>query len=220
MLTQLDSRLMNMALAVARRFHQHLPRSVVLGDLEQAALIGLLDGLRRDPDGSGAAWEWYLRQRIRGEIIDELRRQDWGGRRRGRAMPRTVHLDDVNARWEDLMEGKGESPEAIAITRLDAAKAWATPLGARDARIMRACYQTERRQKDVGVAEGVSEARVSQRVTRSLAGMRSHLTGEPAPSVVPAATRLALWKRQVEPEAVDSSKVTRLSSSPPRASGG
>jgi len=195
----LDPDLFKMALDVARGFHRRLPRNIQLADLEQAAVIGLLDGLRRSPDGTGPAWEWYLRCRIRGEIIDELRRQDWLGRRRaGRVAPRMLHLEDLGPSWEDIMPGNDVSAEETAITRLDAAKAWAAPLGARDTRIMRACFERNRRQKDVGVDERVSEARVSQCVSRSLDGMRCHLTGDEPPLRVPTATALALWKRQVE----------------------
>lgn len=173
---KLDPRLMKMALTLARRFHRHLPHNIVSADVEQAALIGLLDGLRRHPDGAGPGWEWYLRRRIRGEMIDELRRQDWGGRRgRGRERPRMAHLEDVRQDWEDHLPGAGESPEDVAITRLDAAKAWGAPLGVRGDRIMRATFEREHRQKDVGAAEGVSEARVSQLVSRALVGMRRHL---------------------------------------------
>lgn len=193
----LDPKLVKMALDTARAFARRLPRSIMLGDLEQAAVIGLLDGLRRSPDGEGAAWEWYLRRRIRGEIIDELRRQDWlGRRRRGRVAPHMVHLEDMAGAWQDYMPAAGVSAEEAAITRLDAAKAWRTPLGARDARMMRASFERNRRQKDIAAGERVSEARVSQCVSRSLAGMRCHLTGEDPPLRVPTVTAIALWKRQ------------------------
>lgn len=193
----LDPKLMKMALGVAHAFLKRLPRSILTGDVEQAALIGLLDGLRRSPNGEGPAWEWYLRRRIRGEIIDELRRQDWLGRRRpGRVAPRMVHLEDMAGAWEDYMPADGVSAEDAAITRLDAAKAWRAPISARDARMMRATFDRGRRQKDIGVDERVSEARVSQCVSRSLAGMRCHLTGEDPPLRVPTATAVALWKRQ------------------------
>jgi RNA polymerase sigma factor (sigma-70 family) len=195
----LDPDLVKMALDTARGFSRRLPRSIQLADLEQAAVIGLLDGLRRSPDGTGPAWEWYLRCRIRGEIIDELRRQDWAGRRRsGRVVPRMQHLEDLGPGWEDFMPGNDVSAEETAINRLDAAKAWSAPLAARDIRIMRGCFQRNLRQKDVGAVERVSEARISQRVARSLDGMRCHLTGDDPPLRVPTATAVALWKRQVE----------------------
>jgi len=203
---QLDPKLMEIARSMARRIARRCPRSVAAEDLEQAAVLGLLDALGRHPDGEGPSWQWYLRCRMRGAILDELRAQDWVGRRRGgRVQPRVVHLDDVNVLWSETLPTAGESPEDVAMRTLDAAKAWSTPLGPRDARIMRACYADGVKHRDIGVGESISEARVSQRVARSLAGMRSHLTGEPAPSFVPRATALALWKRQteLEPETVN-----------------
>jgi RNA polymerase sigma factor (sigma-70 family) len=173
---KLDPRLMKMALAMARQFYRRLPRSIVPSDIEQAALIGLLDGMRRHPDGEGPGWEWYLRCRIRGEILDELRRQDWSSRRRsGRATPKMRHLEDVNQQWQDFLPGDTESPEEVAITRIDAAKAWRAPVGMRADRILRATFERGRRQKDIGRDEGVSEARISQLIDRALAGMRRHL---------------------------------------------
>lgn len=193
----LDPKLMKMARDVAHAFLKRLPRSVLAGDVEQAAFIGLLDALRRSPGGEGPAWEWYLRRRIRGEIIDELRRLDFGGRRRpGRVAPRIGYLEDMAGAWQDYMPADGVSAEDAAINRLDAAKAWRAPIGARDARMMRASFERNRRHKEIGADEHVSEARVSQCVSRSLAGMRYHLTGEAPPLRVPTATALALWKRQ------------------------
>lgn len=198
-MTKLDPKLAKMAISLARAFIKRLPRNVQTADLEQAALIGLLDALRRNPDGTGPGYEWYLRCRIRGEIIDELRRQDWAGRRRsGKPVPKMVHLDDMRDEWEDYMPGNFESPEEVAIMRLDAAKAWATPIGKRAERIMQASFCRGRKHLNIAADEGVSEARVSQLVTRSLLGMRSHLTGDDPAESVPKSTAIALWKRQVE----------------------
>lgn len=183
-----------MALKIARAIMRRMPCNVLREDLEQAALLGLVDALTKHPDGQGPGFEWYIAARVRGSVLDELRAQDWSGRRRGGVARATViHMEDV-------MDGASpaqfaidqESPEDVAIRQLDAAKAWAAPLGARDARIMRAHFERGVKQRDIGDMEGVSEARISQRVTRSLVGMRCHLTGEEPPLVVPVQTRHAL----------------------------
>jgi len=198
-MTTLEPRLHQMALAIARGYMRRLPCNVLREDVEQAALIGLMKALRKHPDGEGEGWEGYLRQRIRGSIIDELRAQDWATRRQRRAEAKTkptmVMLEDYNAQWQELLAGRSESPELIAIERIDAAKAWRAPINPIDRRILRARYERGILQKHVAVREGMSEPRISQREMRGLTGMRCYLTGTPAPrDVVPAETRAALWR--------------------------
>lgn len=178
----LDPRHVQMAKSVAMGMMRRLPRNVLLADLMQSALVGLLDALQRHPEGEGPSYDWYLRCRIRGEIIDELRRQDWCQRRRpGVTVASVVLLDDLRGdldEWEERIAGVVEDPEAVAITRCDAQKAWRTKQKPRDVRIMRACFEQGRLHKAVGVDENISEARVTQLVGASLIRMRSELTGE------------------------------------------
>lgn len=181
MVTTLEPRLHNMALAIARSFMRRLPRNVQLEDLEQAAVIGLLDGLRRHPEGEGQGFDWYLRTRIRGAVLDELRAQDWSSRRRSGRLPppRTVHLDDARPLWADMMAGTSEDPEQVAIRRLDAAKAWRSPINHIDHRILHARYARGVRQDDVAAEEKLSAPRISQREQRGLEGMRRFLEDGP-----------------------------------------
>ena len=60
-----------------------LPSSVQLDDLLQAGMIGLLDAARNYDGSKGASFETYAGIRIRGAMIDEIRRGDW--------VPRSVH---------------------------------------------------------------------------------------------------------------------------------
>ena len=60
-----------------------LPASVQADDLIQAGMIGLIEASRKfDPD-QGASFETYAGIRIRGAMLDEIRRTDW--------TPRSVH---------------------------------------------------------------------------------------------------------------------------------
>lgn len=54
-----------------------LPSSVQVDDLIQAGLLGLIDALGRFQDGQGARFETYATQRVKGAMLDELRRGDW-----------------------------------------------------------------------------------------------------------------------------------------------
>lgn len=68
---------------IAWHLSARLPDSVDVEDLVQAGQIGLIEAARHyKPDG-GASFATYAGARIRGAMLDELRRGDW--------MPRSVH---------------------------------------------------------------------------------------------------------------------------------
>ena len=54
-----------------------LPASVMVDDLIQAGMLGLLDASTHYDKRQGASFETYATIRIRGAMIDELRRNDW-----------------------------------------------------------------------------------------------------------------------------------------------
>ncbi|GAA0787813.1 RNA polymerase sigma factor FliA [Marinobacterium sediminicola] len=68
---------------IAHHLMARLPSHVVLDDLIQAGMMGLLEAASRYDAGKGASFETYAGIRIRGAIIDEVRRGDW--------TPRSVH---------------------------------------------------------------------------------------------------------------------------------
>jgi RNA polymerase sigma factor for flagellar operon FliA len=57
-----------------------LPTHVSVDDLHSAGMIGLLQALRNFDYTKGASFETYARIRIRGAVMDELRRMDWVSR--------------------------------------------------------------------------------------------------------------------------------------------
>jgi len=60
-----------------------LPASVQVEDLIQAGMIGLLEAARNFDATKGASFETFVGIRIRGAMLDELRKGDW--------TPRSVH---------------------------------------------------------------------------------------------------------------------------------
>ena len=68
---------------IALHMMARLPEHIQLEDLMQAGMIGLLEAARRYESGQGATFETYAGIRIRGAIVDEIRRGDW--------VPRSVH---------------------------------------------------------------------------------------------------------------------------------
>lgn len=94
---------------VVGRVAMTLPAHVEIDDLYSAGLIGLLNAVRNfDPRG-GSSFETYARVRIRGAILDELRRLDW--------VPRSVHAKarKVQAVIQELEQSKGEMPTNVEI---------------------------------------------------------------------------------------------------------
>ena len=54
-----------------------LPASIELDDLIQVGIIGLIDAARQFDPSQGFQFETFASQRVRGAMLDELRREDW-----------------------------------------------------------------------------------------------------------------------------------------------
>jgi RNA polymerase sigma factor FliA len=68
---------------IAHHLLMRMPSSVQLDDLVQSGMIGLLEAARKYDISKGASFETYAGIRIRGAMLDEIRRGDWA--------PRSVH---------------------------------------------------------------------------------------------------------------------------------
>jgi RNA polymerase sigma factor for flagellar operon FliA len=68
---------------IAFHLMSRLPASVQVDDLIQAGMIGLIEASRKFDPEQGASFETYAGIRIRGAMLDEIRRTDW--------TPRSVH---------------------------------------------------------------------------------------------------------------------------------
>lgn len=68
---------------IAHHMLARMPASIQVEDLIQAGLIGLLEAARNYDVSKGASFETYAGIRIRGSMIDDVRRSDWA--------PRSVH---------------------------------------------------------------------------------------------------------------------------------
>jgi len=62
---------------IAHHLSARLPDSVDINDLMQAGMIGLLEASNNFDDSRGASFETYAGIRIRGSMLDEVRKQDW-----------------------------------------------------------------------------------------------------------------------------------------------
>jgi RNA polymerase sigma factor for flagellar operon FliA len=89
---------------VVGRVAMTLPPHVDGEDLYSAGLTGLLSAIRQYNPRAGTAFETYARLRIRGAVVDELRRMDW--------VPRSVHTKarKVQAAMQHIEQVKGRLP--------------------------------------------------------------------------------------------------------------
>lgn len=68
---------------IAYHLMNRLPPNIQADDLIQAGMLGLLEASRNYDPTQGASFETYAGIRIRGSMLDEIRRSDW--------TPRSVH---------------------------------------------------------------------------------------------------------------------------------
>jgi RNA polymerase sigma factor for flagellar operon FliA len=79
---------------IAYHLVARLPASVDVDDLIQAGVIGLIEASRNYSSDRGASFETYASIRIRGAMVDELRKSDWAPRsvhRRAREVTQAIH---------------------------------------------------------------------------------------------------------------------------------
>ena len=63
--------------ALARRLAASMPHSIDLGDLIQDGMIGLIDATNRFDEKRGIKFETFAERRVRGAMIDALRKDAW-----------------------------------------------------------------------------------------------------------------------------------------------
>jgi RNA polymerase sigma factor for flagellar operon FliA len=89
--------------ALARRMAATMPNSIDVGDLVQDGVLGLIDAAHRFDEGRGIKFETFAERRVRGAMIDALRRDAWprGVRRQRR---------ELEAAREELRGELGHEP--------------------------------------------------------------------------------------------------------------
>src|SRR4051812_31658788 len=88
---------------LARRVAATMPHSIDIGDLVQDGVIGLIDASDRFDEGRGIKFETFAERRVRGAMIDALRKDAWprGVRRKRR---------ELEAASEQLRRELGHEP--------------------------------------------------------------------------------------------------------------
>lgn len=114
--TDLVERHASLVKRIACHLHSRLPPSVQLEDLVQAGVIGLLEAARNYDATQGASFATYAGIRIRGAMLDEIRRSDWTPRsvhRKVRMVAEAVHRIE-NEKGRDARDG--EVAEVLGIS--------------------------------------------------------------------------------------------------------
>src|SRR3989454_2130836 len=168
----------------------NVPVGAVAGpdDLESAALIGLIDAVDRFQPERGVPFEGYASLRIRGAVLDEVRRVDELGRadrRRQReaaaqgeegSYQRTVSLDEL---IENGYHGGAEQDELAERyeaedlrMRVRSAMACLPP---RQREVLERYYGQSLTLRETGARMGISEARACQLHGRAIQNLRRQL---------------------------------------------
>jgi RNA polymerase sigma factor for flagellar operon FliA len=96
--------------SLARRMASTMPHSIDLGDLVQNGVLGLIDAAHRFDEARGIKFETFAERRVRGAMIDALRRDAW---------PRGVRRvrRELEAAREELRRELGGEPTMADLAR-------------------------------------------------------------------------------------------------------
>jgi len=159
-------------------------------DMQQIALIGLLEALRRygkPDDGFGG----YAVQRMRGAVLDALRSLDWRPRplrqkfyrikdlirERRKALgreptPAELAADGVNG--ELPLQGRGLEEQVVNQHMLSRAL---KTLSAKEQQILYLYYQQDMNLKEIALVLGLTEARICQLNKKIAEKLRAYFSG-------------------------------------------
>ncbi len=198
---------MHLVLGIVADFMRRVPRSVQREDLVAAGSMGLLQALRSQKHTCPEMLTAYARIRIRGAVIDELRRHDWSPRRRRTpgpsAMPKTPSIMAASGApaarptseeksgvvvigFDDLppthsLREEGPAPlEQVEFRRSSVEVRRAVDmLPPRERTIVRMRYFDDVSSKAIASTLGLSEARVSQLLARATTQLKQLLAEQP-----------------------------------------
>jgi RNA polymerase sigma factor for flagellar operon FliA len=165
---------------IAHHLAARLPATVDINDLMQSGMVGLLEAAGNFDASRGASFETYAGIRIRGAMLDDIRKHDW--------TPRSVHhkyrqvTDAINeiegetgraASAEEVADRMGISMDEYhkiladsACSRLfsfeETLEEPTLQLPERERLVLSLYYEQELNLKEIGAVLDVSESRVCQ----------------------------------------------------------
>lgn len=187
----LIERYMPLARALARRIRVATPLADA-DDMLSAALIGLIDAVDRFEPGRGVPFEAYASLRIRGAMVDELRRLDERGRGADPdTSPRAISLDGlVEEEWQAFLAVSDEwLDEEFELEDLRGRVQIAIDnLPPRQREVLARYYADSLTLREAGLRMGISEARACQLHGRAITNLRRALAVRlPGPAIAATA---------------------------------
>lgn len=166
--------------ATARRVARRLPPRIDREDLVGVGVLGLMEAdARWRPDG-GASFKTFAERRIRGAMLDEMRRgaplsrRDLERLEAGERVRTYVGEDDLAA----IAVPPAPPRDVFLEARVRAAIRTLPP---RERFVVVALHWAGRVQREVGLVLGVTEGRVNQLYHRALGRLRNALTNATHP---------------------------------------
>src|ERR671917_593070 len=155
---------------LARRVAATMPHSIEIRDLVQDGVLGLIDAAHRFDEDRGIKFETFAERRVRGAMIDALRRDAWprGVRRQRR---------ELEAAREQLRRELGAEPSLADLAERKGIGLY---------------YYAEATMKEIGASIGVNESRVSQLHARAVQRLRQALGADCSAAEAAAALRPAI----------------------------
>jgi len=96
---------------ILERIAIRLPMNITKEELNSAGILGLFDALDKFDAGMGIKFETYAEHRIRGAILDELRKMDW--------LPRSIR-EDIRRIENAIISARnklGREPEDFEVAK-------------------------------------------------------------------------------------------------------
>ncbi len=161
---------------IAYHLLNRLPPNVQVDDLIQAGMIGLLEAGHNYDPSQGASFETYAGIRIRGAMLDEIRRSDWTPRsvhRKARMVADAMRTIENNkgrdARDVEVADALGLSLEEYHRILLDASGC--RIFSVEDLQTVGEISQERSNSAEIGPYEGVQNEAFRKALAEAIAGL-------------------------------------------------
>lgn len=162
---RLASRHFGLVWSVAQKLRGQTHPNIDVDDLVSDGALGLLRAAERFDPSRSVPFQSFALPIIRGAMLDGLRRRN-GWRKSVAPVPKFVALDRA-------MDRAVDDPNLVAIGRSDEVEAILRRLAPRQRLLIRQHFLEGRMQRDVGSRLGISAARTSQLMSRTIQQIRA-----------------------------------------------